>query len=318
MARSVPTPTSAPLAEQTIAARIAAAMPSLTPIHRRMGEFVQANLFRAATMRIDELASVVGASVATANRFARALGFDGYPAFREALVRGFEATLAPVERLRSAQESPASGVEWLASSLHQTVTNLDATLSTIDPASAEAAVDAILAARRVFIVGYGASAFLAGLMEHGLAPYHESVESLALIGGPTHAARRLFSANAADLVIAIAFPRYVDDTIELASRAAGRGARVLALTDSGESPLAQFAHLTLCVRTERRLAASCDAATLAVIEALCDAVALRTKRSFKAAADVTEFVLPWLSKRQRTAAPTAPAQPLSSSRSKTP
>ncbi|RAA19416.1 MurR/RpiR family transcriptional regulator, partial [Burkholderia multivorans] len=35
--------------EPAIAERIAAAMPSMTPIHRRMGEFVLANPFRAAT-----------------------------------------------------------------------------------------------------------------------------------------------------------------------------------------------------------------------------------------------------------------------------
>jgi DNA-binding MurR/RpiR family transcriptional regulator len=300
----------APPVEQTISARIAAALPGLTPIHRRMGEFVQANLFRAATMRIDELASATGASVASANRFARALGFDGYPAFRAALVRGFEATLAPVERLRFAQESPAAGGELLDASLNQTIANLHATQSTIDAASAEAAVEAILAARRVFVLGYGSSAFLAGLMEHGLAPYHANVESLALIGGPTHAARRLFNANADDLVIAFAFPRYVDDTIALASRAAGQGARVLALTDSSDSPLAQFADLTLYVRSERRLAANCDAAVLAVIEALCDAVAHRTKRSVQAAAEMAEFVLPWLTKpRVATEADAAPASP---------
>jgi DNA-binding MurR/RpiR family transcriptional regulator len=131
-------------------------------------------------------------------------------------------------------------------------------------------------------------------MEHGLLPYHNNVQSLALIGGPTHAARRLFSAGEGDLVIGIAFPRYVDDTIQLARRAASLGARVLALTDSVNSPLGQFADLTLCVRSERRLAANSDAAVLAVIEALCDAVAYRTKRSAKAAADMTEFVLPWL------------------------
>ncbi|MFP3560277.1 MurR/RpiR family transcriptional regulator, partial [Paraburkholderia sp. SIMBA_049] len=90
--------------ESAIAERIASAMPRMTPIHRRMGEFVLANPFRAATMRIDELAQAVNASIATANRFAKALGFDGYPAMRAALVRGFEATLGPVERLRSAQE----------------------------------------------------------------------------------------------------------------------------------------------------------------------------------------------------------------------
>ncbi|CAB3799828.1 hypothetical protein LMG28614_05050 [Paraburkholderia ultramafica] len=281
-------------AEQAIAARIAAAMPTLTPIHRRMGDYVLANLFRAATMRIDELANVVGASVATANRFARALGFDGYPQFREALVRGFEATLAPVERLRSAQESLAAGDALIDASLEQAANNLHATRTAIDRAAADAAVEAIIAARRVFVLGYGASAFLAGLMEHGLMPYHDNVQSLALIGGPSHAARRLFASNEGDLVIGIAFPRYVEDTIELARRAASRGARVLALTDSPRSPLAQFADLSLFIRADRRLAANADSAVLAVIEALCDALAYRTKRSVKAAADVSEFVLPWL------------------------
>jgi len=282
----------------TIAALIAAAMPTLTPIHRRMGEYVQANLFRAATMRIDELADAVGSSVATANRFARALGFDGYPSFRGALVRGFEATLAPVERLRSAQESPASGDELLAASLEQAAVNLRLTRDAIDGTAADAAVEAILTARRVFVLGSGASAFLAGLMEHGLLPYHDNVQSLALVGGPTHAARRLFSAGKGDLVIGIAFPRYVDDTVQLARQAASLGARVLALTDNVNSPLGQFADLTLCIRSERRLAATSEAAVLAVIEALCDAVAFRAKRSAQAAAQMTEFVLPWLTDPQ--------------------
>jgi DNA-binding MurR/RpiR family transcriptional regulator len=294
---SHPSAASSP-AGTTIAALIAAAMPTLTPIHRRMGEYVQANLFRAATMRIDELADAVGSSVATANRFARALGFDGYPSFRGALVRGFEATLAPVERLRSAQESPASGDELLAASLEQAAVNLRLTRDAIDGTAADAAVEAILTARRVFVLGSGASAFLAGLMEHGLLPYHDNVQSLAMVGGPTHAARRLFSAGEGDLVIGIAFPRYVDDTVQLARQAASLGARVLALTDNVNSPLGQFADLTLCIRSERRLAATSEAAVLAVIEALCDAVAFRAKRSAQAAAEMTEFVLPWLTDPQ--------------------
>jgi DNA-binding MurR/RpiR family transcriptional regulator len=87
--------------EPSISARIAAALPTLTPIHRRMVKYVVANPLRAATMRVEERAAAVDALVVTANRFARALGFDGYPAPRAALARGFEATLAPVERLRS-------------------------------------------------------------------------------------------------------------------------------------------------------------------------------------------------------------------------
>jgi DNA-binding MurR/RpiR family transcriptional regulator len=289
-------------------------MPTLTPIHQRMGEYVLAKPFRSATMRIDELATAVGASVATANRFARALGFDGYPAFREALVRGFEATLAPVERLRSALESPANAAQVLDASLEQAAVNLRATRNLIDGHAVEAAVGTILDAHRVFILGYSASAFLAGLMEHGLAPYCANVQSLALAGGPSHAARLLSNATAGDLLIAIAFPRYVDDTIQLTKLAASHGIRVLALTDSVASPLAQFADLTLIVRAERRLAANSDTAVLAVIEALCDAVAHRAKRPVEAASRLTEFVLPWLVNRTGAASAAAahvPAKPRS-------
>ncbi|HBD34953.1 MAG TPA: MurR/RpiR family transcriptional regulator, partial [Cupriavidus sp.] len=83
---------------QPISERIARALPTLTPAHQRMAQYVLENPFRAATMRIDEFATAVDVSVATANRFARALGFEGYPQFRTELVRGFEATLAPKPR----------------------------------------------------------------------------------------------------------------------------------------------------------------------------------------------------------------------------
>ncbi len=269
-------------------------MPTLTPIHQRMGAFVLANLFRSATMRIDEFAAAAGASIATANRFARALGFSGYPAFRDALVRGFEATIAPVERLRSSRETPATAADVFEASLAQAAANVRLAQTSADAAKAEALVDAILDARRVFVIGYGASAYLAGLLEHGLTPYCANVQSLALPGGPSHAARRLFTASREDVLVAIAFPRYVDDTLALARQAREHGVRVVALTDSGASPLARIAHLVLAIHAERRLAANCDTAVLAVIEALCDAVAHRAKRSVEAASGLAEFVLPWL------------------------
>jgi DNA-binding MurR/RpiR family transcriptional regulator len=271
-------------------------MPTLTPIHQRMGEYVLANPFRAATMRIDELAEAVQSSVATANRFARALGFDGYPAFREALVRGFEATLAPIERLRSAQEleTEVRGGEVFDAVFAQALKNLETTHAQIDAANVEAVVDAILTARRVMILGAGGSAFVAGLMEHGLSICHDNVQSLAQFGGPTDAARRLASADTNDLVVAIAFPRYVADTIKLARLAASRGVPVLAITDGPESPLASIAAHRFYVKADRRFAPTSEAAILTVIEALIDAVAHRAQRSAKAAAEITESVLPWL------------------------
>ncbi|WP_371919166.1 MurR/RpiR family transcriptional regulator, partial [Pseudomonas sp. GW460-R15] len=74
----------------TVAQRIAQALPRLTRSHRQVADFVLGHPLQVATLPIDELAAAAGVSVATANRFARALDFDGYAAFRAELVRGFE------------------------------------------------------------------------------------------------------------------------------------------------------------------------------------------------------------------------------------
>lgn len=72
------------------------------------------------------------------------------------------------------------------------------------------------------------------------------------------------------------------------------GGRVLALTDGPASPLAPLADIALYARTERQFAATSDTATAALIEALCGAVAHRSKHSLESAANLTAFVLPWL------------------------
>jgi DNA-binding MurR/RpiR family transcriptional regulator len=280
--------------DDSIQARIANALPSLTPAHRQMAQFVSANLFRSATMRIDEFANAAGVSNATANRFARALGFDGYPQFRVSLVLGFEATLAPVERLRDALESPASSRELLVSALDGDIENLQAIRRSLDAPTCERVVEALLGARRIFIVGFGASAYLAGLMEYGLDPYCRHVEALSLIGGATHAARHLFDVTKDDLVVGIVFPRYVRDTVMLVRRARARGATVLALTDGPTSPLAPLADIALYVRAQRQLGANSDAAVLSLIQALCGAIALRAPTPVRSAADMMEFLLPWI------------------------
>ncbi|WP_020204580.1 MULTISPECIES: MurR/RpiR family transcriptional regulator [Cupriavidus] len=278
----------------SITERIARALPTLTPAHQRMAEYVLGNPFRAATMRIDELAAAVEVSVATANRFAHALGFEGYPQFRTELVRGFEATLAPVEKLRTELERPATVAAVIAASLDEDVRNLEATRRGLDAESCERAVEAILSAERVFVVGFGASGFLAGLLQHGLDLSCRTVISVSGAGGASTAARALFKLQPSDLLIVIGFPRYVYDTVTIARRARAHGARIVALTDGPTSPLAALADIALYAHTGRQLSANSDTAVLAFIEGLCGAVAHRAAHAVKAAAEMTEFLLPWL------------------------
>ena len=277
-----------------MAQRIARMLPTLSRSHRQVADYVLAHPLQAATLPIDELAVTVGVSVATANRFARALEFDGYPQFRAALVLGFETTLAPVEKLRSTLAHPATVADIFAASLEESQRNIDLTRRSIEPQSCTAAVNAILGARRICIVGFGTSAWLGGLLQRCLDPYCSQVQLLASMEGSSYGARILSHLGDSDLLIAIAFPRYFDDTILLTRRAREAGVPVLALTDRMTSPLAPLGTITLYAHTDSQYFSNSEATVLALIEALCSAVAHGAKGSVKAAAQLAEAVLPWL------------------------
>jgi len=279
----------------SIADRIARAQPSLSAAQHKMAHYVLAHQFRVATMTIDEFAAATGVSVATANRFARALDLPGYPQFRAELARGFEAALEPVEKLRSVMAHPdASAAQVFAAVLEEDIRNAQLTLQALNAAACERAVDAVVQADRVFIVGFGASGFLAGLLQRGLCMHVASVENLAGPGGVSHAARQMSRMNERDIVIAIGFPRYLADTVNLATAARSAGVPVLALTDRPTSPLAPIATVALYAHSGRQLLPNSETAALGLIEGLSAAVAYRTKNAVQNAAGVTESVMPWL------------------------
>ncbi len=278
----------------SMAQRIARVLPTLTRSHRQVADYVLAHPLQAATMPIDELAATVGVSVATANRFARALEFEGYPQFRAALVLGFETTLAPVEKLRHKLERSATASDVFSSALAGIQRNIEGTRHALDTHSCERAVEAILKSRRVCVVGFGSSSWLAGLLQRSLDPYCDNVQLLASVESSSFAAKALTRLQASDLLIAIAYPRYLADTVLLARRAREGGVPVLVLTDRVTSPLAPLGSVCLYAQSDSQYFANSDASVLALIEALCSAVAHRAKDSVKAATQVAESVLPWL------------------------
>jgi DNA-binding MurR/RpiR family transcriptional regulator len=280
--------------------------PDLSKAHRKTADYVLANTFRAATMTIDELSDAAGISLATANRFAHALGFDGYAAFRNALVADFASSLAPVEKMRSQVQKNSSSAEIIDAALSNDIRNIEATRQALVPAHCDQVVEMVLQAERVFVVGFGASAFLAGIMVHGLEPFCRTVLSGANLGGPSQTGRQFFKLDQRDVVIALAYPRYATDTVRLARRAVEKGAKLIAFTDSPQSPLAPLADVTIYSQTERQLSPTSDAAALVLIQAICDVVAHRAKRSVQAASEMTEFVLPWLYQAEQESSGGAP------------
>jgi DNA-binding MurR/RpiR family transcriptional regulator len=276
-----------------MAERVHRALPRLTPSQRRIADYVLAHPLKAAALPIDRLADSLGVSIATANRFARALEFDGYAQFRAELVLGFEAAIAPVERLRSQLEHPATVASVFDATLANCQRNIEKIRGALDKRTGERAVAAILKARRIGIVGFGSSSWMGGLLQRGLDA-HCDVQLLSSVEGASYAARILTRLRPGDLLIAIAFPRYFADTVRLARNARENGVPVLALTDRVTSPLAPLGTVTLYAAADSAYAGSSETSGVALIEALCSAVAHSAKGGVEAAAEISESMLPWL------------------------
>lgn len=119
----------------------------------------------------------------------------------------------------------ATAHEIPAASLQEDVSNIETTMRNLSPQACERAVDMIVSARRIFVVGFDNSAHLAGLLANALDLYCGNARSVASTSGGAGAARQLFRFDATDLVIAIAFPRYIRDTVQVTQFAAKRGPR---------------------------------------------------------------------------------------------
>jgi len=282
----------------SIVERIAETLPALSDAHRRLADYVLAKPFKVAVMTIDEFASACEVSNATANRFVRKLGLPGYPQFRALLAQGFEDALAPVERLRLERTRAASVADVFAASLYEDQRNFELTRASLSAEQCERAVQAVMDARRVSILGFGASGYLAGLLQRNLAVHHDRVESLATIGGVSEAARQTSRLHHGDLVVAICFPRYLADTVTLVKTAREAGAQVLALTDKPSSPIAACADICLFAHSERQYLSNSETSVLGLIEALSAAVAHRSANSLDDVAQLTESVMPWLTHKE--------------------
>lgn len=278
----------------SLLARMQQHQPRLPAALAKVGAWALTYPFRTATLKISELAEAAETSVASVNRYARVLGYDGYPEFREDLLRAFESTFAPVEKLRVAVQRDTTNAEIMRESLIGDSGNIARTLDLLQPEQCEAALALIRTARRIMVLGLGDSAFLALFLADTLEPYVGNVREAVEFGGTERNVRRLMALEPGDLVIAITTPRYSNRTIEHLQLCRERGASVVALTDAPDSPIVPLADVTLLASADHGVRHSSPTGLMALIVALGTALSRAAPQSVDQAADMAERIMPYL------------------------
>ncbi len=280
-------------ANSVVAERIEAVYPELSQALRTFADYVLRYPIKVAGLSINDTVAITGVSVASANRFARKMGFEGYAEFRSELLRGMAPAMEPVEKLRRKLSEESTTTDVVAASLMEDISNLQGSLGNLDAARAEQAVDMIVAARRIFILGFDNAAGLSLIMAHRLQSIGCDVRVVESGGGSLSAARHLSRLEPQDLVISIAFPRYLRDTVSMTRFAHQHDIPILVITDSQTSPIAKLGKVVVYAHAKRSFSSTSDAAVLAVMEALAAGVANKKPGAAMAAQRFADMGFYW-------------------------
>ena len=246
---------------------------TLSKGQKQLAAYITENYDRAAFITASKMGRIVGVSESTVVRFAYALGYDGYPELQKSLQELIRNKLTSVQRIQLTGDLQPNDV--LRSVLKSDVSNIRATIDSIDNASFNAAINALLEAKKVYIVGLMSAAPLAQFLAYYLGFVMDNVVMVSGAMGNTYGG--LLRISSEDVCIGRSCPRYSNRTIDALEFARGKEATIIAITDSVSSPIAEKAEHALIARSDMAGFADSLVAPLSLINAIIVACSLRRR-----------------------------------------
>ncbi|OEZ63622.1 MurR/RpiR family transcriptional regulator [Duganella sp. HH105] len=281
-------------AQSSLGHALSAVLAEGSASNRSIANFVLRNPMRVTALKIDEMAEGCQVSTATISRFARDIGFANYGAMRSAVAETLHSEMQPVDKLRHTIENRQGSVWPGDQSMEYALANISATRNAQSQTEMEQVVKKLSGARTVYVLGFGLSSYLAGLLSLHLQPFCPHVVEVAGQGGTEVAAGHLANVGPNDLLVVISFPRYALDVVRLAKFARDHGACVISITDAPASPLVEVSEHVLYANSGHAVLPSSATAAVAVIEALAVSLMVSNKDNVEKAARLTEAISSYL------------------------
>jgi len=246
-------------------------MPEFSKGQKRIAGYILEHYEKAAYLTASKLGAIVGVSESTVVRFANELGYSGYPEFQQSLQEIIRNRLTSFQRIEVTNHLIGDG-NLLDKVLLSDVAKLRRTMEEIDHDSFEAAIDKIVAAENIYIIGVRSSSALAGFLNLNLRMVFDNVKLVQTTSG-SEMFEQIMRIGEKDVMIAISFPRYSKRTINAVEYARQKHANVVALTDSKMSPIAEYANQLLIAQSDMASFVDSLVAPLSIINAMIVAVA---------------------------------------------
>ncbi|MBP5662458.1 MAG: MurR/RpiR family transcriptional regulator [Clostridia bacterium] len=236
--------------------------------------YIMQHYDKAAFMTAGALGSAAGVSESTVVRFADSLDYRGYPELQKELQEMLRIRLTGTQRMELTGE--LSSTKLFDKVLKTDAENIRATLHHMDKQAFQSTVDALLHAKRIYIMGIRSAEIIAHTLSYYLDFILDNVRHVTDTSNGMM--EQLIHINARDVFVGISFPRYSKRTVDAMTFAKKHGARCIGITDSSFSPLAELADIKMEIRCDTASFADSLVAPLSVTNALIAAISQEKKQ----------------------------------------
>lgn len=275
--------------ERDVIVRIDDAFKTMSKSHKKIASYIIEHYEKAVFMTAAKLGGELGISESTVVRFASGLGYDGYPEFQGALEEWVRGNWNTVHKV-GIKYGKSSQSEIVTSVLKSDMEKIGDTLQNLDPVSFETAVETILHAKHIYVIGLRSCEPLAGFLSFYLSMIRGDVVQLNTTS-MTELFEQMIRVGEEDCVIGISFPRYSMRTLKALEFANDRNAKVITITDSAHSPMNLYSSCNLLSKSEMVSIVDSLVAPLSLINALV--VALCVKAPEQAVNNLKELEYVW-------------------------
>lgn len=245
-------------------------MPTFSKGQRLIASYILEHYDKAAYLTASKMGAIVGVSESTVVRFAIELGYDGYPDFQHSLREIIRNRLTSFQRIEVTNNLIGEG-SVLDKVLMSDADKIRRTMEEIDHVSFEVAIDRIVTANHIYIIGVRSSSSLAGFLNYNFRMIFDNVKFVQTTSG-SEMFEQIMRIREGDVMIAISFPRYSKRIINAVEYARSQKADVVALTDSKISPIASYADQLLIAQSDMASFVDSLVAPLSIINAMIVAV----------------------------------------------
>ena len=249
---------------------IRSSMGTFSKGQKRIAGYILESYDKAAFMTASKLGQTAQVSESTVVRFASELGFDGYPEMQRALQEVVRNRLTSVQRIEVANGQFADQ-DLVSAVIQSDINTLRMTNESLDRAALSAAVDAIIGAKQVYIVGVRSSAAIATFIDFYLRILLPNVR-LVSSTSTGEMLEQLMHLQPGDTVLGISLPRYSSRTVKALNFCRKNGAKIIAVTDHQQAPIAKLADLVLIAKSDMLSFVDSLVAPLSVANALVVAI----------------------------------------------